>query len=188
MDSLAGYLQSEDSRSLLGRQHILASLTDVLSRLGPEVQKNLSVGVEFNPEVTQADKVELRGLLETRAQLQQHSEKLSAYLADVSVLAADHDLWLGAKVEDTLKKRREDSSESSAALETAQQYLQILENLDAHCAQVLSSTERTREAVALGTKASDRLFKAFKKARDEGLSSKAPKDTKELLRKLPNLF
>jgi hypothetical protein len=53
---------------------------------------------------------------------------------------------------------------------------------------VISSTEKTREAVALGTKASDRLFKAFKKARDEGLSSKAPKDTKELLRKLPNLF
>jgi hypothetical protein len=73
-------------------------------------------------------------------------------------------------------------------LETAQQYLQILESLDAHCASIIISTERSREEVAVAVKAKDRLFRAFDRARKDVANSKAPKDTKDLLRKLPNLF
>jgi hypothetical protein len=108
LESLTGYLEGEGSKSLLGRQHILASLSHVLTQLAPELQKNISPtnGVDFNPEVTRADKVELEGLLVKKAQLAAHSEKLAVYLADVSALAKDHDLWLGVEVEETLRSQR----------------------------------------------------------------------------------
>lgn len=96
--TLNTFAQSTQAKAIHGKKYIFESLDDVLNGLVQEVNQNLPQDVSFEPELSKAERAELKALQETQRALQEHSRKLEVYEGDVNKLVRDHDLWLGSQV------------------------------------------------------------------------------------------
>lgn len=96
--SLTEFAQSTQAKTIHGKKYIFESLNDVLASLAEDVNQNFLPEASFEPELSKAERAELKPLLETKRQLEAHSHKLDAYIADIDRFVADNDLWLGESV------------------------------------------------------------------------------------------
>mmetsp|Transcript_4496 Transcript_4496/g.7405 ORF Transcript_4496/g.7405 Transcript_4496/m.7405 type:complete len:341 (-) Transcript_4496:205-1227(-) len=192
MNNINEYFSSDASKGISGRSHVLESLQRLASSLGPELKDGCPSETVFVPELTKSDKAQLSALRALKSQLEQYSNKLSMYEEDLSLLVADHDMWLGdAVVEEKVHEAVQSSPEDagSSVTQAAEQYQQLLHSVGEQCTHIVNSSNQTKNIISQSKKTQEQLFETFNKARMTTASNaRAPQDAKELLRTMPALY
>lgn len=97
-NTIQAYALSENAKSLKGRKHIFETLDSVMETWASEVHNLCPESVVFEPEISKAERSELKPLHETKLALEKHSQKLGQFENDFKRLAQEYDIWLGSEI------------------------------------------------------------------------------------------
>lgn len=85
----------EKSKTATSKKIIYEALLHVLDNLPEEVDKYSDNNIKFEPELTREEKSTIKSKRKHLEQLQQYSNKLARYEANLEELKEDTSLWLG---------------------------------------------------------------------------------------------
>ena len=185
----------KETRGRKAKELLKESMVSVLDIIPVKLQQKLEENESkwhFNPEYTRADKNEIKSLKKQKQKLEMNLSRLKSYseVEDINervkLFCKDYGInrnELDVDINQEIRKMREDGQ--TDVENQANQFFNMLVDIETQCEKILVETDKTKETVAEAAQLQDELYNAFKQVSQDTVNNPSvPTDTREIIRQL----